>query len=217
MKRPIKGNVRANANYLKEWDEFQKKHPSKFPILLPLAVSMEKGIIVRNRIKSGDIAKMRDSLLTEFKEHCHNPNGYLEDKYNPGHFQTMLDDYIKAFASDNNEAPRPPTPLDFVMNRPVWILFQLPQRNWKFSKERQFSTENDRDDFARNFEKIATFDKRNMLLLANHCRSSPKDLKYSLHVTISQKQDAKRVRTDIIIDPGTTNGTRGGAGGHSLP
>ena len=217
MKRPIKGKIRPNANYLKEWDEFQRTHPSKFPILLPVTISLEDGKITRDRIKSGDIAKMRNDLLAEFKQHCHNPDGYLEDKYNPAHFQTMLDDYIKAFASDNKQATLPASPLDFKMNRPVWILFKLPLKNWKFSKGRQFSTENDRDDFARNFEKITTFDKRNMLLLANHCRSSPKNLKYNLHVTISQKQDGKKVSTDIIIDPGTDNDTRGDGNGQSLP
>lgn len=217
MARPGKGGIRANAEYLKEWDEFQRTHPSQKPILLPLTVSIEDGIIARDRIKSGDIAKMRDSLLADFKDHCHNPEGYLENRYCPADFETMLDDYIEAFESDNKEGPRPPSPLDFKMNRPVWILFLLPRKNWKFTKARQFSVENDRDDFARNYEKITTLDKNNILLLANHCRSSPKNLKYNLHVTISQKQDGKLVHTDIIIDPGTDNDDRGNEGLGSLP
>jgi hypothetical protein len=217
MGRPTKIGIRANAEYLKSWDIFHDNHKSKFPILLPLNVSIEDGIIARDRIKSGDLAKMRDELLADFKEHCHNPDGYLEGKYNPNHFKKMLDDYIKFFVSDNQESAVPPNPLDLSMNRPVWILFRLPRKNWKFTKRRQFSTENDRDDFARNFEKITTLDNRNILLLANHCRSSPKNLKYNLHVTISQRQDGKRVYTDIIIDPGSTNGPRGNDEGQSLP
>jgi len=217
MGRPTKGGIKANPQYLKEWDVFQKENPSKRPILLPLSISIEDGIIARDRIRSGDIADMRDRLLADFHEHCENPDGYLENRYCRADFEKMLDDYIEAFLSDNDQGPRPPSPLDFQMNRPVWILFLLPRKNWKFTKTRQFSTENDRDDFARNFEKIATLDNRNILLLANHCRSSPKNLKYNLHVTISQKQDGKIVHTDIIIDPGTDNGTRGDDDGQSLP
>ncbi len=217
MGRPQKSSIKTNASYLKDWDTFQKKHPSKWPILLPLTVSIEDGIIARERIQSSEIAFMRDRLLAEFKQHCHNPGGYLENKYCPADFEKMLDDYIKFFHSDTKQGFLPPSPLDLRMNRPVWILFKLPRKNWKFTKSRQFSTENDRDDFARNFEKITTLDKRNILLLANHCRSSPKNLKYNLHVTISQKQDGKTVYTDIIIDPGTINETRGGQEGESLP
>ena len=217
MARPPKGQIKANPKYLKEWDVFQKKHPSKKPILLPISISIENGLIERDRIKSGEIAAMRDSLLADFKKHCDNPDGYLEDKYKPTHFKTMLDDYIKAFASDNKEGPLPPSTLDFQMNRPVWLLFHLPRKNWKFTKRRQFSSENDRDDFARNYEKITTLRKRDILILANHCRSSPKDLRYNLHITISQKQDRKTVYTDIIIDPGTNNDNRPGNGQFGLP
>ncbi len=129
--------------------------------------------------------------MKEFKRHCHKPDGYLESKYLAEDFETMLDDYIKFFVTDTVQGIIPSTPLDIKVNRPIWILYILPRRNWKFSKDRQFSTENDRDDFGRNFEKITTFDKNNMLLLANHCRSTPKGLKFNLHVTISQRENVK--------------------------
>lgn len=45
MGRPQKSSIKTNASYLKDWDTFQKKHPSKWPILLPLTVSIEDGIL----------------------------------------------------------------------------------------------------------------------------------------------------------------------------
>lgn len=213
MGRPRnKQSIVPNQEYLKQWDEYQRKSTSNIPILLPISVSIEDGIIERSRIKSTDIAAIREDLLKEFKNHCQNPNGYLENKYSDTHFQTMLDDYIDFFVSDSNQGHLPPGPLDIIINRPVWLLFYLPRKNWRFSKDRQFSVENDRDDFGRNFEKITTFKNNNFLLLANHCRSSPKGLKYNLHVTITQKENGKILKTPIIIDPGSNNGTRGGGG-----
>jgi hypothetical protein len=217
MARPDKDDIKANAEYLKEWDDYQRIHDSKKPILLPISVSIEDGIIARDRIKQAVIAKWRDALLEEFDHHCKNPNGYLEDDYCTDDFQIMLDDYINFFKSDGSQGPRPPSPLDFEINRPIWFLFYLPRGNWKFTDAIQFSTENDRDDFGRNFQKITTLQDSNILLLANHCRSSPVDLKYNLHVTIAQDQDGKIVHTDIIIDPGTNNDTRGGNGGENIP
>ena len=218
MARPInKGGIEPNQDYLKEWDEYQRKSPSKKPILLPIAVSIEDGVLTRERIKSTDIAKKREDLLTEFKAHCKDPKGYLEDRYDVPDFQTMLDEYIAFFINDSIQGAIPPGPLDLRVNRPIWILFYLPRDNWQFSEDRQFSTENDRDDFARNFEKITTFDNNNWLLLANHCRSSPENLKYNLHVTITQEENGKTLKTPIIIDPGSRNDDRGGGGQQSQP
>ena len=217
MARPTKGDIKPNAEYLKEWDDYQRTNDSKKPILLPIRVSIEDGIIDRDRIKQEVIAGWRDELLVELHDHCCNPNGYLEDRYDVDDFQIMLDDYIKYFESDNKDGPRPPSPLDFSINRPVWFLFYLPRPNWRFTDTIQFSTENDRDDFGRNFEKITTLQNGNILVLANHCRSQPVGLKYNLHVTIAQDQDGREVYTDIIIDPGGDNGTRGGGNSSSIP
>lgn len=218
MPRPQnKKSIKANFNYLKKWDEYQRVSKRKLPILLPISVDIKNGIIDRHRIKSTEIAVMRTNLMMEFKGHCQNPNGYLENKYHAKQFEEMIDDYIKFFIDDAKQGAVPPGPLDLNISRPVWILYALPRKNWKFTKDRQFSVENDRDDFARNFEKIMTFDKNNMLLLANHCRSNPKGLKFNLHVTISQRENGRMLRTPIIIDPGTDNGTRGGPGQQGLP
>lgn len=210
MTKPLKGDIRANAKYLKEWDDFQKKHKCKGPILLPISISIEDGIIARDRIKSGDIAKMRSALLKEFKAHCEDPDTRTDGAYSPADFKTMLDDYINAFTDDSKQGPRPPSPLDFNINRPVWFLFYLPRKNWKFTKERQYSMEHDRDDFMRNCEKVCTLGDNDILLLANHHRSAPKYLKYNLHVTIAQKEGGKTLLTDIIIDPGMNNGAGDG-------
>lgn len=214
MPRPRnKAAMKPNQDYLKDWDEYQRTSKSKDPILLPISVDIADGIIKRHRIKSMDIAAIRSQLMTEFEAHCENPNGYLEDRYCARDFETMLDEYIDFFVNDTVQGSIPPGPLDLKINRPVWLLYYLPRKNWKFTKERQFSTENDRDDFARNFEKITTFDKNNYLLLANYCRSSPKGLKFNLHVTISQKENGRTLKTPIIIDPGSDNDTREGGGG----
>lgn len=218
MPRPVnKGGIQPNFDYLKKWDEYQRVSKRKLPILLPISVDIKKGIIDRHRIKSDEIAAMRTDLMMEFKGHCQNPNGYLEDKYHAQQFEEMLDDYIKFFTDDTKQGAVPPGPLDLNISRPVWILYVLPRKNWKFTKDRQFSVENDRDDFGRNFEKITTFRKNSMLLLANHCRSNPKGLKFNLHVTISQKENGRTLKTPIIIDPGSDNGTRGGGGQQGLP
>ena len=205
MARPSKSDISANDAYLKEWDEFQKTHRSEGPILLPLSISIEDGIIARDRIKSDDIALRRDELLGEFKEHCNIMEKHLGGAYCYETLETMIDDYIEAFADDANQGPRPPSPLDFKIGRAVWFLFYLPRDNWAFTKDRQYSMENDRDDHMRNCEKVCTFDNRKFLLLANNYRSNPKGLKYNLHVTITQKEGRKKRSTDIIIDPGMDN------------
>lgn len=205
MPRPSKPNINADDAYLKEWDEFQKTHHSQVPILLPVSISIEDGIIARDRIKSDDIAKYRKGFLKEFKSHCDVMEKHLGGAYSYETLETMLDEYIEAFKSDSNEGPRPPSPLDFKINRPVWFLFHLPRNNWTFTKARQYSMENDRDDHMRNCEKVCTFEDRKFLLLSNSYRSRSTGLKYNLHVTINQKEGRKKLSTDIIIDPGMNN------------
>lgn len=219
MARPTsKETIEPNQDYLRKWDEYQRESTSKIPILLPISVSIEDGIIERKRILSTDIQAIRGDLVTEFTAHCKHPNGELENKYSVADFEAILDDYESFFINDKDQsAVPPPGPLDLKINRPVWLMFHLPRVNWQFSADRQFSVENDRDDFGRNFEKITTLDNNNVLILANHCRSSPPGLKYNLHVTISQNEGGRTLKTPIIIDPGSDNGTRGGAGQQGLP
>lgn len=205
MARPTKGSIKPNADYLKEWDDFQANHKTEGPILLPISVSIEDGEIARDRIKSGDIAKMKSSLMKDFKAHCKADGKKVDGAYSAEGFERMLDEYIEAFAADGSQGPRPPSPLDFNISRPVWFMFQLPRKNWTFTDHIQYSMENDRDDFRRNCEKVCTLDDDHILLLANHCRSAPPGLKYNLHVTISQIIGKKILKTDIIIDPGMGN------------
>lgn len=217
MAKPRKEDIVPDQDYLKEWYEYQKKSPSKKPILLPISIKMETDGLERLRIKSTDMALKQADLMTEFEAHCKKPGGELEGRYGPKDFQTMLDEYNTFFINDSMQGAIPPTPLDLKINRPVWILFYLPHPSWKFSEGRQFSTENDRDDFARNFEKITTFENNDWLLLANHCRSTPKGLKYNLHVTVTQVENGVTMETPIIIDPGSENDTRGSGGQESIP
>lgn len=213
MNKPTKGDLRANAEYLKEWDDFQRDYDGAGPILLPISIGIEDGMIKRDRLKKDAIEMRRDALVEEFTAHCDNIDGHLDGAYTAKDFDSMLGDYITAFAADGSQGPRPPSPLDFKINRPVWFLFYLPQDNWVFTDNIQYSVENDRDDFTRNFEKVCTLDNNNILVLANHCRSNPPGLKYNLHITISQQEGGKTLCTDIIIDPDLDNGDRDGAGG----
>jgi len=212
-----RGDVTPNQDYLQEWDEYQRDSKRTLPILLPISVNMKKGQIVRHRITAKKLSGLQKQLMTEFKAHCTSPPGELAQKYMAKHFEDMLDDYIDFFEDDFDEGPVPPTPLDLKINRPVRSLYHLARKSWTFTEERQFSTENDRDDFGRNFEKITTFDNYNYLLLANHCRSTPKGLKFNLHITITQTENKQTFKTPIIIDPGAGNDDRTGGGQQGLP
>ena len=205
MARPSKRKIKANANYLRSWDDYQNTHESKVPLLLPISINIKKGIIDRKRITSTKIAESRAAYLKEFKAHCDEYEKHLRGAYTYETLETMLDEYIRAFNDDSKQSSLRPGPLDLVIKRPVWILFDLPRKNWAFSPHRQFSMENDRDDFMRNCTKVCTLDNNNVLLLSNSCQSAPKDLEYNLHVSIEQKMGRKKGYTDIIIDPGMSN------------
>ena len=210
-KRPAKGDLKVDQEYLRSWGDFQSKHHSSGPILLPIEVSIEDGIIARKRVTAGDISVMRAELLKGFETHCEDIPMVMGRTYDLQKFDRMLEDYIEFFDSDNKQSDRPPSPLDFKISRPIWFMFYLPRENWTFTKDRQYSIENDRDDCGRNFEKICTLNGNRILLLANHHRSNPAGLKYNLHITIAQIVDGKDMSTDIIIDPGANNDdTRGG-------
>lgn len=210
-KRGSKWDNAVDPDYLKEWDDFQENFETDSPLLLPISISIEDGIIARDRLKYDDISKMRSDLLAQFETHCSNcakDKTRIATPYCTVDFEKILDEYLSEFESDNDQGPRPPSPLDFNISRPVWFLFYLPRENWTFSKHRQYSMENDHDDYSRNCEKICTLADERILILANHCRSKAKDLKYNLHITITQKnQKEKTLYTDIIIDPGMNNDT----------
>jgi len=205
MARPTKGKIKPNQSYLKSWDEFEKTHETDGPaVLLPISVSIEDGILRRDRISSGNIAEMKDSMMADFAKHCKKVR-HVPGVYCAADFERMLDEYIEAFDSDNNQGPLPPTPLDLVFNRPTWMLFHLPRDNWTFTEDRQYSVENDFDDVLRNVSKICVLNKGRSLLLANAFVSGSKKFKFNLHVTIHQIIDGVKMETPIIIDPGGDN------------
>lgn len=201
--RPKKGDLTANQKYLKDWDDYQaaRMKDKRTPILLPVLVSMsEKGELVRSRMEAPQVAKLAKRLKDDLPHYMFNRK--MTD-FDP---KAIFKDYIDYFkAQDGAQGSRPPTPLDLVVKRPVWNLFYLTPKAWKFSKDKQYSTENDPDDMCRNFEKIATMDGGNALLLSNRRRCAPKGLKFNLHVTITQKVDGRTMKTPIIIDPDTNN------------
>lgn len=197
-----------NQEYLKSWDDFAntRKDGDRFPILLPINIDIVDGKLVRERMKAPQVKRL-------YADCCGEVPDYM--KAHPRHFTNpdkVFREYVKFFAKqDGVEGPEDPTPLDVQFNRPTWLLYNLPRRNWKFSKDAQYSTVNDPDDQSRNFEKICTLDKMNCLLLSNRHRSNPKGLKFNLHVTINQRENGVLCKTPIIIDPG------GGNKGHGIP
>lgn len=187
-----------NPEYLKSWDDFtnSRKEGDRFPILLPINIDIVDGKIVRERMLAPDVKRLYADCKGELPDYMFGNPKYFD---NPN---TVFKEYVKYFAKqDGVEGPDSPTPLDIVCNRPTWILFNLPRNNWKFSKDTQYSTMNDRDDQTRNFEKICTLNKMNCLLLSNRHRSNPKGLKFNLHVTMKQREGGVLCKTPIIIDP----------------
>ncbi len=190
-----------NQDYLKSWDDYQSERRVKTygysPILLPIHINInENGEIARNRMTAGEVKKLYKACRGEFPGYVKQPH------FGCASPDDVFKDYVDYFSPiDGVEGPRPASPLDLTVTRPVWNLFHLPRKNWKFSKHKQYSVENDPDDMTRNFEKICTLDNNNAVLISNRCRSNPKGLKYNLHVTISQREARRLYRTDIIIDP----------------
>lgn len=212
---PKKGDLRANQKYLKDWDDYQadRRDPKKLnqtPILLPVAIGMgPNGELTRELMDYRDIEKLAAKLREDL------PHYMFDRKLTKHDPEKIFGDFIKYFkAQGGSQGPRPPTPLDITVSMPVWMLYYLKLKTWSFSKDKQYSTLNDPDDMCRNFEKIATMNKGKVLLLSNRRRCAPKDLKFNLHVTISQKIDGRMMKTPIIIDPdGDNDEGSGGFGG----
>jgi len=217
MPRPTsKGDIKPDSNYLKDWEEYQasRKPPKDFighitPILLPVIIGINKdGEFTRERMEKSDVARLAKNIKSDLPDYMFN------DKLTRFAPENIFQDYIEFFHSDGSQGPRPPTPLDLKVSMPVWMLFYLKPKSWTFSEGRQYSTENDRDDWCKNFEKIATMDGGKALLLSNRRRCAPDDLKFNLHVTITQTIGGKVMKTPIIIDPDSDNDQEGGGFGH---
>lgn len=206
---PKKSELKGNQDYLKTWDQYQIDRPGRTPILLPIIVGMNSdGELQRKLMRASKVASLGKRLHKELPSYMFDRN---LTKYDP---VAIFDDYIEYFDSDFKQGPTPETPLDLIAKKPVWMLYYLDQKAWTFSEDIQFSTENDPNDMTRNFVKIATMDGNNALLMANRFRCGPSDLKFNLHITITQTVDGRVMKTPIIIDPDQTNeGNNGGFGG----
>lgn len=202
-----------NQSYLRDWDEFaESRQEQANPILLPISVDInEDGEISRERMRAPDVKSL---YIRNWEKDI--PSYIFDHPDRFGDAHKVFREYIDYFADiDGAQGPGIPSPLDLAIKQPTWMLFYLPRKNWKFTVNRQYSVENDRDDLLRNFSKVCTMDDMNVLILSNSCLSSPKRLKFNLHVTVFQEVEGRHLETDIIIDPGTQNqgGMGSGSGG----
>jgi|GEM_PF-3008590 len=212
----------ANFKYLNEWDAFSAKHYCTDacaaemrgpkgnkacgehwrPVLRPIVLQYnEKGEIWPTRMPAPEVKKLYKKIRGKFPKIMQEAPFLFDDP------DRIFQDYVDYFGpTDGVEGPGVDNPLDLVAYRPVWDLYVLPQKNWKFTKDRQYSVENDKDDQTRNYEKICCVDNYNALILHNRCRSAPDGLKLNLHVTISQgERNGRKLEIPIIIDPDTDN------------
>lgn len=191
-----------NQPYLKTWDMYQTERlkalksegacPTEaVPILLPITVDIDDGIVKRDLLTAADVKRF------------YKKNDDALDALGPK-AKDIFKDFAKFFAENDVQGPRPESPLDFWISHPVWFLFVLPRKNWAYTDHTQISVEN--DDERANVEQIATLHKGRAILVSNCCRSAPENLKYNLHITITQTDEGgKTLKTDIIIDPGLNN------------
>ncbi len=198
-----------NYAYLKKWDDYvaeitadeNKKNTSTRTLLLPINIDIIDGKFLPTRMTAGQVNHVRQNFISEIPAYVQSEKHLFP---NP---EKMFKDYISYFKPvDGSEGPMSPTPLDLKVERPVWMMFNLPRKNWKFTKDRQYSTSGDADDQTRNIESVCTMDNKNILIVSNRCRCNPKKLKFNLHVTINQTMNGIRMKTPIIIDPGIGNG-----------
>lgn len=199
----------SNQDHLELWDDFVNKLPARKAALLPLYVDIRDGMIYRNRIPSQDIK-------TFYKTHKGDIPDYMrtQEEFFPN-IDKVFKEYIEHFdGPDGGQAPDDLNPLDIITNRPTYFLFTLPEQFdpevvWRFSEGVQISCHNDGVGPFRNVLPICTLDDRKSLLVLNRHRSNHPDLKFNLHVTISQtvQKDCKdfEAKTPIIIDPGLGN------------
>ena len=197
-----------NMTYLKKWDKYSSERGDKRQtLLLPIILGIgRKGQIVRRRMLQPEVKELWNDFKGEIP-----PYIYSEGHLFPNPTQ-VFEDYLEYFKGEGTEGPpKPkPTPLDWVVDRPVFLLYTFFHKDtWSFTEKQQFSTLNDPDNATRNLVKICTFNDRKALLLWNRCRSNPKDLKFNLHVSINQSEGEGTehidLQTDIIIDPGGGN------------
>jgi hypothetical protein len=194
---------RNKYEFMKDWDKFSMSRTEsavRHPILMPINLDIVDGRLVRTRMKAPDVKKLYAKCRNEFPDYMQKAPKLFD---NP---DKIFKEYVNFFQNqDGVEGPGDETALDLNCIHPTWMLFNLPRRNWEFTRGVQYSVINDMDCQQRNFEKICTLNGRRSLILSNRCRSMPKGLKFNLHVTMTQKENGKTYKTPIIIDPPVLN------------
>lgn len=211
MTRPSKDQIKANPDNVKSWEDYQAEcmyltngERSFTPILQPIKIGLNsKGELTKKRVKAGKIKKLAKKLKSELPPYLFNTD------INPFNPNDIFDHYVKFFEGQDGSQSLVETPLDLKASMPVWTLFLLKPSAWTFSEDIQFSCVNDPIDLTRNFEKIATLDKNKVLLMSNRRRCAPENMKFNLHVTITQGPGGS-LKTPIIIDPEQDNDQNGG-------
>lgn len=197
------GTTSNNPEWFKSWDDFansRSESASRHPVLMPINLDIVDGKLVRTRMKAPDVKKLFAKCRVDFPDYMSKAPKLFDDP------DKIFKEYVKYFQKqDGVESPGNETALDLHCVQPTWMLFNLPRRGWKFSRDVQYTCSNDPDCQLRNFEKICTLDKMNCLILSNRCRSNPKGLKFNLHLTMSQRENGKTYKTPIIIDPPVNN------------
>ena len=203
----------GNQQFLREWDQYQEQwlasadYSKRKPILLPISVDIDQGVIARDRLKASTIARLQPMMQ--------GINGSIDN---------AVDAYLDYFDSIDNarsfaESSTLPTPLDLQIKTRVFHVFYLPRKNWTFTNSIQFSVSNmNQADFGSAFKVMGTFDDGHGLIVLNKnwepTGRNPITAKYNLHVSIAQVIDGQNMNTDIIIDPGVgSDGPRGGGTG----
>lgn len=211
-----RNEIVPNQEYLSKWDDYQLEHlnadadagkASDDPILLPIWVGIEDGIIVRNRIKVPQLQSIMDNA---------------GDTGKSKKVAAAVGSYIDYFQErDNSQSSTPASPLDVNIGRETVKLFYLKHGNWTFTDHTQYSVDNVPEGVSEKqmFEVLGTVDNGRGLLVLDHnwtrfdqgmSKKKDKDkwrfaTKFNLHVSVFQEQKGTEYRTDIIIDPWGNN------------
>ena len=204
-----------NQKYLHKWEDYINNLTKGDIGLLPLWIDLTGKGIERRIINKKDVAKM----YARFRRNKDIPDYMFGTDCVPN-IQDAFKSFIKHYGGTESPGLKA-SPLDVLTPKPIFILYMLSRKDARghgirFSQDQQFSCANDADDIRRNLFKVCTVDNKPKLggkglIMYNSCRSNLPDLKYNLHVTLTQPVINARGRrisaqTPIIIDPGVGNG-----------
>lgn len=198
-----------NQKYLHKWEDYINALPDKEVGLLPLWVDIDEKGIQRSIISKKDVAK----LYSKFRRNKDIPDYMFGTDCVPN-IEDAFKSYIKDYGGKESPGLKA-SPLDIVTPKPIFVLYMLSRKDSRghkirFTEAQQFSCVNDMDDMTRNVFKVCTVNDYKGFIMYDSCRSNPQNLKYNLHVTITQKITDNNgckvdAETPIIIDPGIGN------------